>query len=65
MTWDTFYDPHPPTLHQQYPQADIVFFVLVTRKHQWVGWGWNYSRAAIVHMNGRFVNLTRITSNKS
>jgi len=64
MSWDTFYDPHPPTLMQQYWLADTCFFV-ITSTGRWIGWGYNKERDVDVHMNGRFVNLTRITSNKS
>ena len=64
MSWDTFHDPHPPTLYDQFPRADVLELVL-TNQGKWIGMGHHAGIRADVHMNGRFVNLTRITSNKS
>jgi hypothetical protein len=57
---------HAPgeTLFQQYWLADVYFFVL-TKQGRWIGWGYSESTEANVHMNGQFVDLTRITSQKT
>ncbi len=64
MSWDTFYDPHPPTLYAQFPRSDVLELIL-TNQGKWIGMGFHAGTHTDVHMNGRFVSLTRITSTKS
>jgi hypothetical protein len=49
---------------EQFWLADIVYCVL-TKQGKWVGWGYNSDRKVNVHMNGWFVDLARITSQKT